>query len=374
MLSIKNFEVFQRAGNTPFYSSSAIYDYWISLEIDDNYQSWNTFTLYVSYSKENVKNFATNNIILFDSIYYYITSQQVDDIKTGLLIKGRSLFGHISDRMIMAENGNYYNMYPEQIARSFIDSEVVKPSDTKRTIYSLFNKDKTIFSSSKITMQQGYAQLDSVITNLMTTYNFGVKEIGGSFSTTDITQDIVFYQGKDVSDWVDLSTDPKKGNAIVKPSYTDDVRDEKTYALIAGEGDYPNRAKQYIGSDLTDVNRKELYVDARDVQKTVNNVVMSDSDYKAALLARGMSKLSDTQKVLTLKGDFNKDIEIYEFGKDFNVGDRVTISSSEFNVSKTSLITAAKYTFDKDGTMQNGKPSHIDLTFDKDTTPKILFN
>lgn len=374
MISIKNFEVFQRVGNTPFYRSSAIYDYWVSLEIDVYYQSWNEFTLYVSYSRDNVKNFATNNIILFDDIYYYVTSQQVDDIKTGLLVKGRSLFGHISDRMIMAENGNYYNMYPEQIARSLIDSEVVKPIDTKRTIYSLFNKDTTIFSTSKVTMQQGYAQLDTVIKNLMTTYGFGIKEIGGSYSTTDLTQNIVFYQGKDVSSWVDLSTDPSKGNAIIKPSFTDDIRDEKTFALIAGEGDYPNRVKNYIGSDLTDINRKELYVDARDVQKTVNKVTMSDTDYQAALLARGMSKLADTQRVLTLKGDFNANMEIYEFGKDFDVGDRVTISSSEFNMSKTSLIIAAKYTFDKDGTIEVGKPSHVDLTFDKDTTPKILFN
>lgn len=355
-MDLRNIEVFQYNGNNN-YTSVAIVDIWESLQVNENFYSWNEFQLNISYTAQNADIYKTNNVILIDFMYYYITSVQIDSIKDGLIIKGKSLFGHISDRMIISENLNFYNQYPEDIMISLVNTNMLAPSDGRRKIQSLgYMEYGAPRPTSKITMQQGLGQMEDVILKMMLSYKVGVSELMVMTTDGSIKQNFSFINGDDVSAAVEISTDFQN---IVNPSYTDDIRTQKTYAYVAGEGDYPNRAKASIGDSYADVDRKELYVDARDLQKTTNNVVMKDADYRATLIARGYDKLADNDRLLTFNGDIDLQSTLYILDADYRLGSRVTIKASEFGLSKTSQITTISYTFDAKG-------KHVELKFDND--------
>lgn len=369
-MKVEFIEVFHTVGqDTIAHIEAGILTSWTSLIVNKNFDTWDDFQLNVVFSKENMKMFATDNLLVIDNEAFYITSITCAKISDGLTIKGRSIFGRISDRMIMDGNINYYNKKPSDIAEDMINRQLISPSDPNRVITGLVKQNSSTVLNG-VTVQQGYGQLDKFVTNLMTTYDFGVREKIVSRTSRFITQGYEFFTGNDVSSTVELSTDFQN---LINPEFNDDIRDNKNFAMVAGEGDYPNRTIIITGNTSGNINRKELYVDARDLQKTTNNVTMSDTDYQAALIARGQEKLQAAIKIYTLNGELDVTSKLYELDSDFGLGSRVTIRSSDFNLSTTSKIIKIAYTFDKDGSVKSGAPSHVDLTFDKDTLPVFSF-
>lgn len=60
----------------------------------------------------------------------------------------------------------------------------------------------------------------------------------------------------------------------------------------------PGGSRERVEVDWTSGNpRRELYVDARDLQREVDGIVMSLVEYRAALAARGAEKLAETRRV-----------------------------------------------------------------------------
>ena len=76
---------------------------------------------------------------------------------------------------------------------------------------------------------------------------------------------------------------------------------------------------------------------------------MTDAQYKAALTSRGIEKLSEQVEVLTLKGDIDLESELFEYGKDYKLGDRVRFTSKLFNITKTSVLAGIDETWDNTG-------------------------
>lgn len=75
-----------------------------------------------------------------------------------------------------------------------------------------------------------------------------------------------------------------------------DKRAWRNYAYVLGEGE--GSARVQVEVDLTDgEERRELYVDARDLQKEVDGETLSDADYEAVLTQRGTEKLAETRLV-----------------------------------------------------------------------------
>lgn len=354
MIDVREIDVFEYKGNDT-YNFIALLDVWESLEVTYNFNSWDEFQLNVPYRLDQAYYYRANNVLRIADEYFYITSVQVDKIESGFVVKGRSLFGHISDRMIMSESTNYYNKYPEDIITTMLNNEMINPSDAKRKMLQLSLSATPRITSIPITMQQGLGQLDDVVTKLMATYDIGVKEVAQPYTGNKIRQTVTLTGGV-TNPTVEISTDLQN---LIDPSFKDDQRDQKTFALVAGEGDFPNRVKQIIGDSYADVDRKEIYVDARDLQKTSDNVTMSDTDYAKALVERGNNKLSEKERLLTLSGDIDLQSHLFVLGKDFNIGDNVIIKSSEFMMSKVSQITTITYTFDTKG-------RHVELKFDHD--------
>lgn len=104
----------------------------------------------------------------------------------------------------------------------------------------------------------------------------------------------------------------------------------KNYAIVLGECEGENRVR--VDVDLTGgETRRELIVDARDVQKEENE---SESNYNLKLKARGIEKLLENQKIFDLVlTPFEKD-----FGGRYDLGDILTVYLPELDVKIQSRV------------------------------------
>lgn len=91
----------------------------------------------------------------------------------------------------------------------------------------------------------------------------------------------------------------------------------KNVAYVAGAGEGSDRIVVICGDINSEgLSRRELYVDARDIQPEG----MTDSEYREALTDRGLEKLAESARVEEL------DFEILgnDYGRLFSLGDKIT--------------------------------------------------
>jgi hypothetical protein len=125
-------------------------------------------------------------------------------------------------------------------------------------------------------------------------------------------------------------------------------------AWVFGEGEGTARINVKLNDTLSGLEREEIYVDARDIQKQTQDgngkdITLTDAQYKAALTSRGISKLAEQEAILTLNGDIDLETELFVYGKDYQLGDRVRFTSKLFNVTKTSVLAGIDETWDEAG-------------------------
>lgn len=100
------------------------------------------------------------------------------------------------------------------------------------------------------------------------------------------------------------------------------------------------------------LKRKELFVDARDLQSTDNRgKALTDAQYRKLLLLRGVDKLEDYIVVRSASATLAQGSgKQYEYGKDYMEGDIVTLSLEPIGVSLS--IPIAKVIISKQGSIR----------------------
>ena len=355
------FDVYSRIDGFS-YENTALVDSFKSLIIDDNFQDANKFDLVVAYSVENAKLYVPETLLKIKGVFYYIDDVIVDNLeKHQLFVSGRSLAGKAYDRII---DGNYnVSAEPEFIAQDIFRKNVAELAPNGRKYNYLTVPKSGVFSRFKIPYQKSYGLIGEEIALLMQSYDFGMKETSAAGKVGNI---VSFVKGTDYSKTIEISTDFEN---LLKAGYTNSTADYKTYAVTLGEGEGTDRARyDFTPADkpVSGIERRELYVDARDLQRknADTEALMSSAEYKNALKVRATEKLQDRQRILSLKGSLNVHDKLYRLGVDFGLGDTVTIKSSLFGVSNTAMITAIKYTYDETG-------EYVEPTFGKQS-PTII--
>ncbi|WP_368552545.1 siphovirus ReqiPepy6 Gp37-like family protein [Enterococcus faecalis] len=332
------------------YESSAVLDIWKSLSVTKNFKRANTFEAVVLLKHMPKELMQEETILLINDCFYYVDSIICDDLSSGLItVSGKSLFGKVGDRIIY----RIYNQTkrPELICYDHLRNEVVAPSDAKRKINYLSVEQPATITSSNISYQNSYGNVEEEIEALCESYDFGFDEVPfsngriGSSSNGQIGATIRFRKSQDRSKIVEFSAafENITNEFIEKNNY-----DEATTALIYGEGEGKARKHTQVNSGLSGLERKEIYVDARDLQQTVDDVKMPDAQYIATLQSRGKEKLAEQPKVLALNGTINLNDSLFVFGRDFFLGDRVKRVSS-FGYSDTAALNSVTETWDDKG-------------------------
>ena len=152
------------------------------------------------------------------------------------------------------------------------------------------------------------------------------------------------------SNFVVFSTDL---DDILSSSYYTNNQDVKTVALIAGEGDGPDRAYSTAGDTIaTGFSRREMYVDARDIQSTVvdeegNETQLSFDAYRNMLKVRGDEKLSEHIETESFDAKMRVMGEVqYEYGVDYYKGDKVIVQDTNLGVQIVAVVSESCEYFD----------------------------
>lgn len=126
---------------------------------------------------------------------------------------------------------------------------------------------------------------------------------------------------------------------IISSEYSIDFKNLSNVALIAGAGEGADRIKSWVSKDYwtpSGLDRYEMYVDARDLQKEKNGNILSDNDYREVLKTRAKEKMAEASIV----EGFNAEVETslqFEYKKDWDLGDIVEIET-EYGINAQARI------------------------------------
>lgn len=265
------------------------------------------------------------------------------DIENGdyITITGQDLKSILNRRIIWTQtvlNGNV-----ETMIRQLVTQNAIRPTIAARTISRLVLGD-TIGLTGTIEAQYTGDNLGETISLICQTYHIGY----------DVKLDMenkqfvfVLFQGQDRT--YDQNVNPRvifsnEYENLLTTDYTYNSEEYKNVALVAGEGEGTARKTATIGT-ASDLNRFELFVDARDISS--NNGEISANEYTNLLLERGTQNLAET----IIKEDINGEVETnytYKLNVDYFLGDIVEVIN-DYGVSTTPRITEVIECHDENG-------------------------
>ena len=200
--------------------------------------------------------------------------------------------------------------------------------------------------------QVSYQNLMLYTDEVLKEYNYSAKiTLGGSYLN------YIVYEGKDRSAEnteghtpVIFSTDYENLNSS---EYAYDEQSARNAALIGGEGEGLERFYSLITGDKTGLQRRELFVDASSINKTyiVNNIeyTYTSEEYKTMLDQAGKKELAALPAQETFTGEINASFGNWIYGRDFFLGDLVTLQDNTINKYSTVRITEVTEVQDENG-------------------------
>ena len=326
-----------------------------SLIWPDKFNGYASFELWAPITEENSEYFKKGNILWCggdNAAKVEIVKSAIDDKGNKTFnVKGRTLEAVLTTRIIWGTY-NASNKYASTVMYEIVNQNCVNPTNIKRKIpYLECAEDKQL--GGKMSVQKTGGDVYDLLTTIADS-----KDLGFNVLFRPKEKKLIFevVAGVDrtieqnVVDPVEFSTDLED---ILSSSYYTNDQDEKNVAFVQGEGDGASRASQISGNnELEGFDRKELYVDARDLQsETVNEdgstTSLTPDEYKAALVNRGDDKLAECKTTETFEAQIRVfgDVQ-YEFGKDYQKGDKVTVRDKQLNVVVSARITEVEEDFD----------------------------
>jgi len=373
-----NIEVF----NTNF-QRIAICDNYESIIWTDRYNDCGDFELYFAMDVSLLSIYRPDYYLVSDESEYVMIIEDLQittDSETGnhLIVRGRSLESILKRRIVWTQTllrGKFQNAVKKLIDQNIIDPTIgnkkpllanrkitnfrfIESEDTRITNISL---DDNPQSEDDVVQFTGDVLFDA-IKGLCDIFNVGFK--------ITLTDDNIFefrlYVGKDRS--YAQNTNPyvvfsPVFENIINSDYSEMKSGYCNVTLVAGEGEGSARKTQVAGeTNSTELNRRELYTDARDISSTYEDdskdppvqKTIPASQYNKMLKNRGLENL----KEVDIKREFNGEVEatqLYKYGRDFFMGDVATLENEyglvtrvqvmEFIYSNSTSETSAYPTF-----------------------------
>ena len=323
------------------------------LILQRNYYKFSMLTLAVPGTSEMIELLKMNNIITTQSNpnYGYIITHfdYIDANGSEIEVVAYSLNFFTSWRVI--ERQQRYEGNVEDIIKSFISTNAIDTSQNK------------------------------VIPNLRLATNTGINIVDDSTKTggpvsehcfalcqkhemsfdilmnhKDKKYEVFTWQGEDHS--ITQTALPhvifsKEFDNVIKQNYVNSNVETKTTAIVAGEGDGVDRKTITVNDHLKGFNRRELYVDARDLQSSYlddgnNNVTLTSEQYNETLQSRGNEKLAEYQEIETYESEIDMFAQ-FEYGVDYSLGYVVSIRNDELKKVMHARVVCAELTVNRDG-------------------------
>lgn len=296
-------------------------------------RKWETYGEFeIHLSVNNIKLMEKGNIIMINNdgnrsgIIEHIEISE-EDIKD-VTIKGFSLSYWLTQRITVPPTGYAYHTFntnAEDIMIALVRSNAVDPIEAKRKIPNL-TIEPSKNRGEKIKFQTRYKNLLDELTKIS-------KATGLGF-TVDLdykNKKFVFkiLEGRDLS--YSQKVNPPaifsvEYDNVIKQNYTDSNIGYKNVGYVAGQGEGEDRVIEIVENQLSGLERREIFIDARDIEDNLS------------LIERGKLKLAETPQIV----NFECEVNSFDYRKTWNLGDLVTVINKEFSIRLDNRVTEVK--------------------------------
>lgn len=352
---LKNVDIYiYKLDNDGAFDAIGQINQYTSLIWPDKYNGFSTFELNVPVTPENKDLIKKGNIVWCGgdnaATIEIINSDTNEEGQKVYKVQGRTLEYLLTTRIIW---GTYSctNKNASTAMYEIVEKHCVNPSDSFRKIPFLECAEDELLGKKIYYQKTGnevYDSLESISLDASLGFDilFRPREKKLIFKVTE---------GIDKSDLsspnvVIFSTDLED---ILSSSYYTNDQDVKTVALVAGEGEGVERVQIVSGNNASKgFLRRELYVDARDLQSQVSNedgttTDVNSDDYRDMLNDRGTEKLAEhvTTESFEAKMRVVGDVQ-YVYGVDYKKGDKVLVQDTDLNVQVVATISEISENYD----------------------------
>lgn len=294
-----------------------------------------------------------DNLVVIDDVQY----DQTDTGAKSCYVKGNFTEALLADKVISKTVNLSGNL--EEAMRQMVTDYAISPVNGGEPVPNLRLGE--------------LAGLDETINTQITGANLSewLYEVGNAAEISHrirydyLNNDLVFevWKGKDRTD-----TQTENSWAIFSNSFCNikSVQYEKNkssyrnYAFVAGEGEGSERVIVEVDVRASpDEPRREIWVDARDLQKTDSDGnTMTDAEYRELLKGRGKEKLAEYPVVETVNSDVDAQANLV-YRTDFDYGDLCTYINTEIDVETAKRISEIMEVYE-------GGAEKISVTFGTD--------
>lgn len=355
MLLEKQIQILVFEVNDTTFDSIGEVNQYESLIWPDKFNGYASFELWAPITEENSEYFKKGNILWCggdNAAVIEIVKSEIDENGTKTYnVKGRTLEMLLTTRIIWGTY-NAVNKDTSTAMYEIVNQNCVNPSNANRKIPYLKLAEDLKFGG-KITYQKTGGEVYDSLSTIASTY-----DLGFSVLFRPKTKELIFevVEGVDrtveqnVNDPVEFSTELED---LLSSSYYTNDQDTKNVAFVQGEESGSSRKSVTSGeANSKGFGRRELYVDARDLQSTSvdengEEQNLSPTEYTQVLTQRGDDKLSECKTTETFEAQIRVfgDVQ-YEFGKDYRKGDKVTVRDRQLNMVVSARITEVEEDFD----------------------------
>lgn len=270
------------------------------------------------------------------------------DLEIGpkVIITGNSLSSILGRRIIWEQT--ILDGYLEGQIQKLLNQNVISPSIEDRKIPGVIfipSEDERI-AAMKIQAQFTGDNLLESLEKICKLYSIGFR----MWLTDENKLAFQLYMGEDRS--YDQQKNPEvifstEFDNLTNTNYLESISNLKNVALVAGEDQAQNRRTKVVGS-ASGFERRELYVDARDLQSIdEEGNTIPDAKYYEQLQQRGEEYLTDYTYVKAFDGEIETN-QTFIYGRDFFKGDIVQISNEHGIEGKARILELIR-SFDNTG-------------------------
>ena len=257
--------------------------------------------------------------------------------------KGSELKGITNSRIIMPPTGKAYltiKKNPALVILDILNSQIADCADPNRNIPNVrIDSSIEVDTTQKIEFNGRFSNVYDEIADIATAYNIGWYAAIEQKQSNSQYAEIVFY----VYSGVDRKKNQSTNSRFIL-SYSNDNIEQSNYqyidtipntALIAGQGEGTDRKTYIINNTSAGLGRKEVYIDARDIE--------DDS----LLPQRGKEKLAEYGEAnsyqITLSRSLSK-----QYHSAFELGDIGTIQDDILDLSIDFRLTEITEIYESD--------------------------
>ena len=291
----------------------------------------------------------------------YLTDDQLRELDIEYYLQSIRSRGWIGPSNTLPSTGNpaisHFITYPtSQGSNNIITADGTRTGDAYVFI-QIAKEGSFNVSESGTSGSYSFDDDDIDMCDALGSIGFKLVNNNGEFPNLDkIPPDYLFkfsFEQGELKKYICFSSDYDN---LISSNYLTSESEFKTIALVAGEDISEDNTRIYISMEQTDcpvgsycdLDRRELFVDARDLQSTDDEgQPIPEEKYIKKLVNRGKEKLQDALCVAAIEGEADT-TSFFKYGRDFKMGDVVTVKD-DFGHSLLARVTETVESYDESG-------------------------